>query len=304
MPAPLIIKRPKVAPWVEQIFAVSVIGGPFYGLFYCWDHHVNIHLADPWMNLGVHFGLIAIPLIWVGLITSRAIQFEPTEEISLGRTSFFKKLPVDWWMMFLMWPALIVAVLGLGYESLTQYAMHPESLSTTPRHALAIMAVTFLFGAFYVTVLLGQSEPRTLISPAGLRTGMLRFYEWENIHHLSRRGDLYSIYHRANPALPMASFMPEDREAQATLEWFIAEHHVLVTNEEHRSFARVKFAVIAGFLFILLLSVGLRLGTSLTLLWIDLIAFGVGIILTMLLERVRGISKLSKYKPIIEPAAD
>lgn len=304
MPEPLTIKRAKAFPVFYQIIVVLVIGGPFYGLFRCWDKHIDIHFDEPWLNLGVHAGLIAVPLIWAGMITSMPIQFQPTKETSLGRTSFFQRFPADWWAMFMMWPAVIFAVLGLGHEMVAQYAAHPESLSTTPLHALGIMAVTFMFGCFYSIILLGTSAPRTLISDAGLRTGTLRFYEWENIHHLSKRGNLYSIHHTANPALPMASFIPENSEAQATLERYILERRVTVTNEEHPLFARVKLAVILGFLFILMLSIWLRLYTALALLWIDLIAFGTGIILTMLLERVRGVAKLSKYKAVFEPPAE
>src|SRR5437660_3599273 len=98
---------------------------------------------------------------------------------------------------------------------LTAFAMHagevetsscslvrfdPEDLSTAPLRALAILGVTFALGFFYATILLGNSAPHTLVSPAGLRTGLIRFFEWENVHHVSQHGDLYSIYHRVNPA--------------------------------------------------------------------------------------------------------
>ena len=304
MPTPLTVKRPKVPSQPKQLVVGTLILGPLLGLWFVWRNNLDIHFEHPWLNLGVHAALIAIPLSWAFLISSPRLQFEQTEEEFLGNSTFLDKLPTNWWMMFLMWPAPIFAVLNLSQLFFTQYLAYPEDLSTTPLRALAIMAVTFAVGFFYATILMGNSEPQTLVSRAGLRTGLLRFFEWEKIHHLSQQGDLYSIYHHVNPALPAASFKLRDRESQATLERYISAHHVPVFNDMHTSFTHIKVGVILGFLLNLLLAFWLRFNTPLSALWIVLVSFGIGIVLTLMLERIRGVSKYSKYMPIIEGPAE
>jgi hypothetical protein len=194
--------------------------------------------------------------------------------------------------------------MAIGVALFGESLPHPEGLSTNPLKALAIMAVTFCLGFFYATMLLGNDEPRTLVSQAGLRTGMLRFFEWENIHHLSQRDEIYSIYHHTNPRLPAASFRLRNPEARATLDRFLSEHPVHVFNGSGPAFAGIRLGVIAGFLVNLLFALWLRLNSSLSILWIAVICFMVGVLLTLLLERVRGVSKHTKYKPVIEPEAE
>ena len=304
MPSGLIIKRPKTGPALAQLVIGALTAGPLLGLWYLWDHHLDVHFDHPWVNLGAHAALIVIPLIWAALISFTPVKFEPTEEIILGKTSFLDKFPFDWWTMLMLWPAAVVGTMAIGVALFTECLPHPEELSTSPLKALAIMVVTFCLGVFYGTMLLGNDEPRTLVSQAGLRTGMLRFFEWENIHHLSQRGDVCSIYHYINPRLPAASFKLHSPKARATLERFLSEHRVQVFNGSDPAFAGIRLGVVAGFLVNLLFALWLRLNSSLSILWIIVICFVVGVLLTLLLERMRGVSKHTKYKPVIEPETE
>src|SRR5437016_8909106 len=171
MPSGLIIKRPKTGPALAQLVIGALTAGPLLGLWYLWDHHLDVHFDHPWVNLGAHAALIVIPLIWAALISFTPVKFEPTEEIILGKTSFLDKFPFDWWTMLMLWPAAVVGTMAIGVALFTECLPHPEELSTSPLKALAIMVVTFCLGVFYGTMLLGNDEPRTLVSQAGLRTG-------------------------------------------------------------------------------------------------------------------------------------
>jgi len=302
MPEPLTIKRPAVLSRSRQ-FAVGVlVGGPLLGLWYAWRHHLDIRFDQPWLNLGAHAALIAFPLSWAFLMTSQPMQFERTPEEFLGRSTFFDRLRMEWWTMFLMWPAPIFAVVDLGHAIVIKYLPHAADLSTTPARAAGVMAAAFLLGVFYATMLRGNSQPPTLVSPAGLRTGLIRFHQWEDIHHVSKHGDLYSIYHRVSPALPVTSFKLRNPESQTKFERYVAEHQIPVSNTADVFFTQIKISVVAGFILILYFCCWLRFNTSLSGLWIVLISYGIGIVLTLLLERIRGISKFGRYMPVIEEA--
>ena len=300
MPTPLTIKRPKVLSQWKQFGVGILILAPLLGLWYVWRKRLEVHFEHPWLNLGAHIALIAIPLTWAFLISSPRLEFKQTEEEFLGASTFFDKLPMDWWTMFLMWPTPIFALVELGREFFTGYLAHPDALSTTPLYALGIMAVTFVLGFFYATILLGNSEPHTLVSPTGLRNGLIRFFEWEKIHHVSRHGELYSIYHQVNPALPATSFKLRDHQAHATFERYVAERRIPISNATDPSFKRIKIGVVFGFFFILAVCFWLRFYIRLSVLWIVLISFGIGTFSTIFLERFRGISKFGKYTPAIE----
>jgi hypothetical protein len=202
--------------------------------------------------------------------------------------------------MLLVWPTAIFAVFALGYATFTDYLPHPENLSTTPLRGILIAAITLLLGMFYLALVLNRSSPRTLVSSEGLRTGILRFFEWSHIHHMRRDGDIYLIYHKVNPALPATCFKVTDKEARTVLESYITEQQVVVQKGENAILMWIKLAVLLGFFSNLAAAIWLWHVTSLSLLWIDLISLAIGIALTLLLEKYRGISKWSKYKPIVE----
>jgi hypothetical protein len=51
-------------------------------------------------------------------------------------------------------------------------------------------------------------------------------------------------------------------------------------------------------------SLWLRFNSSLSFPAVVLISFGLGIMMTIVLEKFRGVSKYGRYKPIIEPPDD
>jgi hypothetical protein len=303
MPKPLLAKRLPELSMVEQVLLMIFVGLPALGLWYCWDHHRDIHFDNPWLNLGGHAALIVLPLIWVAFLFHKPVVYEAGDgETIVGTSTYFDRWPVNWWMMFMMWATPVFIFAALANAFLTRYLAHPENLSTPPGRALAVAVVMFGLGAFYATLLLGRSDPATWVSDAGLRTSILRFHTWQDIHHLSQSGDLYAFYHRVNPALPANAFKVRNREAQALLERHLSAHQIRVTNDSHPSFQLVKFGVIFGFLGNVAFSLWLRFNTSLSFLAVVLISFCGGIVLTALLERYRGVSKYGKFMPIIEPA--
>jgi hypothetical protein len=305
MPTPLIAKRPPALSPVENILMAIFIGGPLVALWYCSKQHQVIHFDNPRLNLGVHAALFVMPLIWVALIFRKPVVYEANDgETLLGTTTCFARWPVNWWMMFMLLATPVVAGVVSGHAFYTRYLPHPETLSTSPGKALVFLVAGLLLGKFYETLLLGRSEPAAWISDAGLRTGVLRFLEWKDIHHLSQHGDLYAFYHCVKPAWPASSFKVRDREAQAVLERYLSKHNIRVLNDPDPSLFIVKVAVVLGFLGNVAFSLWLRFNTSLSFLAVVLISFGLGIVMTIVLEKFRGVSKYGKHRPIIEPPDD
>ena len=305
MPTPLIAKRPTAPSLTEQVIWLVFIGGPVFGFWFCWNRHQAIHLDNPWLNLAIHATLFVVPLIWAGLMYHKPVVYESQDgETILGTSTNFSRWRLNWWMMFLMWATPVFATAALGHAFFTRYLPHPESLTTSPGKASAILMVMTALAIFYGAILLGRSDPATWISSAGLRTGILRFHEWKDIHHMSQHGDIYAFYHRVNPALPASTFKVRDREAQALLERHLAEHQIPLLNDPHPALSRLKFAVVLGFLGNIAFSFWLRFNTSFSFVVVILISFGLGIMMTLVMEKYRGVSNYGKYKPIIEPPKD
>lgn len=285
----------------EQVVAVIALGIPAAGLWYCFTRHQPVHVNDPWLNLCAHAALVLFPMVWAWLFYHTPVIYESSDvDVDLGHSSFLDTLPVAWWGMFMMWATPVFGIIAVGEALNTKYLQHPQDLSTSPVRAIFIMALLFWLGIFYNTMLTGRAEPTTRVSDEGLRTSILRFYKWEDIHHISRHDNLYAIYHRVNPALPASSFRIRTRELQAVLERYLSEHHVRISNDSEPAYLMVRIAVVLGFATNLAADFWLRLHTSLSLPWVVLISFGLGIVLTLLLEKYRGVSKFGKYKPIIK----
>lgn len=301
MAKPLTIKNPEVpARWKLNAIGI-LLSIPIFGIFYFWRRHSDIHFGQPWLNMLAHATLVVIPLLFAFLISAPRMRFEQTDEEYLGNSSYFDTLPMDWWTMFMMWATPTFAALHVGDAFFMEYLKHPDALSTSPLRAVAILLVTFLLGLFYSTILTGNSEPQTLVSNAGIRPTLIRFFEWEMIHHISRRGELYSLYHRANPALPAASFRLRDPNSRATLERYIAEKQSPISNEITIQFICIQAGVLFGFALNLAISFWLRRNTTISVLWVLIISFAIATILTLAMERIRGVHKFGKHLPKIEP---
>ncbi len=301
MPKPLTAKgASRFSPGAQIVAGIS-LGLPLLGLWYCFKWHHSIQFDDPRLNLAAHAGLVVFPLIWVGLMNYQPVVYESSDaDIVLDRSSYISRLPVNWWMMLIMWATPVFALIAAGQALTAHYLPHPESLSTSPGKAVLIMVVVFCLGAFYATILLSRSEPATRISKEGLRTGILRFYEWKDIHHLSQHGCLYAIFHQTNPALPATSFRVRGRESQTILERHLSEHHIRIFNESEPAYQLTKVAVVLGFAANLAFGFWLRTHTSLPLAADILVSFGLGIAMTVALEKYRGVANFGKLRPVLK----
>jgi hypothetical protein len=300
MPTPLVVKRPPEGSPLVQVLAFVLIGVPLLALWFCWHQHLQIHFGNPWLNLAAHAALVVLPLIWVGMMFHMKINYESRDgETILAECSFVDKWPVEWWQVFLLLATGVVTVVTLGHSLFIGWA-HPESLSTPPWKALVIMAVMTFLGMFYATIFLSKSEPAVWISDEGLRTSVMRFHQWDRIDHFARRGNRYLFYHRVNPALPLFSVKLREHETQAILERQLSKHAIRMADDEAPVLLLVKAGVVLGFLGNVGLCLWLRFDQSFSFLTVVVISAALAVILSLMLERFRGVSKYGKYKPIME----
>lgn len=303
MTKPLTVKRPGIGTMPGRIGLGILFIGPIAGLSYCLQAHRAVHVQNPALNLGIYLAVYLIPLLWALIISYPKFQFEETDEILLGTCSTFQKWPLNWWTMFVMWAAPVFAIFAGIHDLLTDYLPHPENLSLSVGHAFLIMLVVLCLGMFYFALLFGRNDYETRLAPEGLRMSLMRFHQWVEIHHVSQREEFYSVYHRANPALPAGTVKVHDEAARALLLKALADHQIPLSNAVDPQLTRIKFAVVGGFLALLIVAQWLQGHTGLTNLWIVVITFAGGIAFTIVLERIRGIQKYAKYKPIIAPVS-
>jgi len=149
---------------------------------------------------------------------------------------------------------------------------------------------------FYGNVLKMHSDIR--ISENGLRVGM-RFLKWEQIHHVSRFGGRYEVYHAAQPELPLSCFRLT--QAMASLfEEYMGRHSVARQDKRYGLTARVKLAAASGSALILATGLVLYLGGLLPILPVFAAAFISGIWGTHRIEKVRRLGEIPIIRPVIE----
>src|SRR5215469_9885969 len=102
---------------------------------------------------------------------------------------------------------------------------------------------------------------------------------------MSRRGDVYELFNHANPALPATTFQPRDSDALVLLERYLAAHQIRMLNDPSPVFLAVKIGVFLGFVCNVGFSLWLRFYLSFSFITVVLISFGIGIVLSVLLNK-------------------
>jgi hypothetical protein len=301
MPEPLIAKGSTDMPFAWQVVAFFALGAPLLAFWYFFDHGRVIHFGNPWLNLAAHAALFVFPLICVGLMWIKPVVYEaPSDNTLISTSNCFERMRHGWWAMFVLWATPAVAVVVLGHALLTRELMHPEILSTSLGKAVGIVAIVFCLGTFYWAMLLARDQPGVWVSDEGLRTSVARFHEWKNIHHMSRRGIVYELFNNANPAIPVSVFEVPDPNSRALLDRQLAQHHIRIADDPSPAFLAIKAGGVVGFIIVVAFSLWLRFYLSFSFISVVLISFGIGIVLTLVFEKIRGVSKFGRVQPRVE----
>jgi len=298
MPDPLTVKRPKpinnVTAWILGVPLAFIV----MWFFRLLDRREDIHFENPWLNLAVHSALILVPILLSASMWLQGMEFAPTEETVICYSGYLNTFRTSWWTLLPVWPPGIFAAFILLRDLFTEYLPHPEVLTTSPLRGLMIVGATLGVSLLYTTTLFHRFGVR--ISAAGIRPSLIRFLEWQNIHHVRPEGEIYSFYQRAQPNLPISFIPVRNGDSKAVLDRLLSEHNIPLSKPAGRVLMLTKVVVLAGFIVNLLLCFWLRFGMKLGLLPTIGISLAIGMIANLALDKFRGVGKLSKFSPKID----
>ncbi len=297
MADPLTIKQPGASSHFKQYVLLGTLFLPLIYLRYLKRNGGLIHFNSPALNIGVHALIVLLPFGIACAMMYKPFEFRDSDETILEPQTFWALLRYNWWMSLLLFSGPLFALLALLYEA-PRLGVSGAAWMTGPGSAFLSAALAFAFGIFFGTIFGGSSQTR--LSTEGLRNGLVHFYEWERINHVSVENNVFGVYHRANPALPITYFKLKEAGNRRLLEKCLAEHEVWQTREPEPGLLPAKIAVLAATLLIIALGFWLYLTTAVDLRWLLLGVFAVSIGATMVLESVRGLSKVTKTKPLVE----
>lgn len=299
MASPLTIKQPGPASHFQQYVLLGLLFAPFLYLRYLKRTGGLIHLDPPATNLLVHAALVVVPVLIAYALVHKPLEFRESDETILEAQTFWTALKSDWWMFFMLWASPALAVLAGLYE-VPHLLQNAAKWSTGPGAAFLTMAVAFVFGFIFGTILRDRSQVR--LSNEGMRNGITNFYEWERVNHFSVEDGLYGLYHEANSKLPMSIFKLKDPENRRRLEEYLDRYQIRRTRGPEPQLLRVKLYVAAAFGVLVAFGYSVYLSTTIDLRWILIGIFALSIGTTLLLEEGRGLRKVTKTKPLVEPA--
>ena len=299
MASPLTIKQPAAASHLQQYVLFGLLFAPLIYLRHLKSSGSLLHFNAPGVNLLVHAALVVVPVLTAYALVYKPFEYRESDEIILEPQTFWTTPAWDWWMMFILWASPVLAVLAAFYEG-PHLLSHAAKWSTGPGAAFLTMALAFVFGFMFGTLLRMRSQVR--LSEEGLRNGITNFYEWGRVDHVSVEGNVYGLYHEANPTLPMSVFKLQKPENQRLLEEYLDRHQIRRTRGPELQLSSVKLCVAAVFFVLVAVGFFLYLTTTIDLRWLLIGVFAASIVATMVLEGVRGLSKVTKTKPLVEPA--
>jgi hypothetical protein len=169
--------------------------------------------------------------------------------------------------------------------------------SSSPGSLFWSLLLLFALGVFYREAF--RSGYILTVSECGVRTGLSSFCEWENINHVVYQGNTFSIYHKACKCLPYSGFTLNN-DNKLLFKACLEKNNIVTKERHHPTLIVVKLSVITVTLLIIVINSYIYNQTKIDIRWLVVGTFVLGILATMLLEKIRGVSKVSKLKPQIE----
>lgn len=298
MASPLNLKRPKQASLSQELLVGLIILMPLIYLFYLYRKGSSYHFDDPAINLIAHVLFFFIPIVWIKILFGKKLEFNnQRDERPLDKQTILLKLKHTWWMMLMVWSPPILCTLIFAKQSRIWFTQGIPDFSSSPASLFWTLILIFCLGFFYLEAI--RSGYILNISENGIRTGISSFCEWENIDHIACQGDSFSIYHRACKYLPYTGFKLS-ADNQLILKAYLDKHKILTRDRHEPALLMVQLCVIAATFLIVVFATYLYEHTKTDFRWVIVGTFALSILATMVLERIRGISKVSKIKPQIE----
>ena len=233
MAGPITIKRPRKAPLSKNLVLLATGVLPLLYILFLLLREEDFYFAGPVLNRPAYLFFFLILPILFQKAAHIPVKVKDNGEALLCENTYISSFRDSWWMLIMLWPALFIGLVFL----LRPVFEHGE-LHIPASDALACFVSINAAMFFYGNVLKMHSDIR--ISENGLRVGM-RFLKWEQIHHVSRFGGRYEVYHTAQPELPLSCFRLTQTMA-SLFEEYMGRHSVARQDKRYGLTARVKLA--------------------------------------------------------------
>ncbi len=257
-----------------------------------------VHVENRILNFLLHALIVLVPALSVVFSLQTPLEYEvPAGESIVEEASYIRSFATEWWMSLLLWAAPVVSVGSMVIASWEMLSGTGPAWSTTAWSALFLAALSFCLCFFYGN-LLALSAP-TALSDEGMRMGPSHFADWEDIHHVQEDQGIFLVYLEINPSLPFGSIRPPDRQSLDTLIRYLETHKVPGSHKNPAALGIFRGASMLGFGALVYMGFYAPNHLSIEMPWVILGVFGAGILLTLGLERIRGIHKVTKIKPRI-----
>jgi len=296
----MFIRLPKRASAFEELLVSIIFFGPLLYLFFLWRKGDFIYFEHAFLNVLANSSILIIPIVWAFIFWSpKGDQLITTEEEIISKRSFISILRAEWWQMIMLFPPFVSGVWFIVAQGV-RLISERRSFSTHPGDAFITMALAFGLCIFYGAIL---KSPIITVSKLGIMSGH-KFHYWRDIIRVARRGNTFHVFLKTNNHLPHTAIIPRNSEAQHVLEEHIRINNISRVPSWHFTEIAVKAVVAVTSLFTLALAYvlhGKRLADDR---WIIILLFIIGILSTMVLERIRRISNADLVPPIFVDITD
>ncbi|MBI9074328.1 MAG: DUF4272 domain-containing protein [Desulfatibacillum sp.] len=297
MAPPLKVKRiaaPK-AKYAGCLFIALASAGAA-ALGYLFFKGKPLAFFNPATNFLAHALLVAIPALGVYSNLAVPMEFEtPEGETLVEDASYLRSLKTDWWMSLMLWPSLVLGAGFAAYFSFSLFTGQDRVWSTSPLSALltSLLALGLFF--FFGNVI--RLKAPFYVSEEGMRLGASFFLEWGKIDHLQEKQGVFFVYLKHNTFLPIASVRPVDTNALEALLSMLSKKEIRGTEYSAPILASIKVGLLAVFSGMIGLGLFLWNKEGWDPRWVITCLFSLGVLLSLALERLRGVHKLTRIKP-------
>lgn len=249
-------------------------------------------------------GIVRALLLGVPLMGAIAIMLDPVRyrvrpgEVLAERWSYVRGFREMWWAFTPLWPGIALAVLAWWQAAFVRPLGVGETL--TWWWALGTYLLVLVVGFYCAGIFFAGTETR--FDDEGVRCGMGRFLEWENVSQAVVGRRRITLFHREVPGSPMRSVPRGDPAIEGELIRRLNQRGVPIVERAatHLSVLRVLYVGTAAALAAGAWVVRARAGLSEVWLAVGLLI--TGSMACAALDRLRGFHRLTRVRPMTTTA--
>ena len=252
--------------------------------------------SNPFVNYLAHAMLVAVPGLGIYSTLAVPVTFEtPDGETLVEDATYSCSLQYDWWMSLMLWPPAILAACIAVLYSVQMLVLGGNEGATTPLSAL--MTALLALGLFFFFGNVIKLKAPFFVGEEGIRAGVSFFLRWDEIAFMTEKQGVFYIFTKYNPKLHIATMRPATPQALDALLAVLNQNQIPGTDRFPSMVAIVKLVTLVFSAAMLILGGILWGKMGWDPRWVIVFLFGLGILSSLVLERFRGVHKLTRIKP-------